>query len=163
MNNANASLAITDCQNEFSALSVLIQQMTMSSPVGRYLTHYSLIRACGTIEYSFKTIIADFHQNISPQLSTYIDNKVRSNSCNPSYQNILSMLGDFDDNWKNNFKNQVNAHPDKDRLLTSLNSLTANRNSLAHGHGSTVSFSDIKDYFDDAVQIISILDSVVFP
>lgn len=137
--------------------------MGIASPVGRYLTHYSLIRACGTIEYSFKTIIADFHQNMSPQLSTYIDNKVRSNSCNPSYQNILSMLGDFDDNWKNNFKNQINARPDKDRLLASLNSLNVNRNSLAHGHGSIVPFSDIKLYFNDAVQIINILDSVVVP
>ena len=163
MNNANASVAIADCQSEFAALSILIPQMGMASPVGRYLTHYSLIRACGTIEYSFKTILADFHQNMSPQLSTYIDNKVRSNSCNPSYQNILSMLGDFDDNWKNNFKNQINAHPDKDRLLASLNSLNVNRNSLAHGHGSTVPFSDIKVYFDDAVQVISILDSVVVP
>lgn len=47
------------------------------------------------------------------------------------------------------------------RILASLNSLNANRNSLAHGHGSTVTFADIKIYFDDAVQVIQVLDSVV--
>lgn len=161
MNNQNAETAINECQNEFTALAVLIPQTGVMSPLGRYLTHYSLIRACGTIEYAFKTIIADFHQGISPQLTNYLDNKVRSNSCNPSYQNIISMLGDFDNQWKTNFKSQVNALPDSQRILDSLNSLNVNRNSLAHGHGSTVSFNDIQTYFTDAIQIIQVLDNVV--
>lgn len=161
MNNQNAENAISDCQNEFTALAVLIQQTGVASPLGRYLTHYSLIRACGTIEYAFKTIIADFHVNISPQLTTYLDNKIRSSSCNPSYQNMLNMLGDFDDQWKTNFKNQVNALPNSQRVLFSLNSLNSNRNALAHGQGCTVTFNDIHTYFTDAVQIITVLDSIV--
>ena len=137
MNNQNAENAIKDCENEFKSLQVIIPLTGVMSPLGRYLTHYSLIRACGTIEYAFKTIIADFHQGISPQMTNYIENKVRSNSCNPSYQNIISMLGDFDSQWKADFKSQVNALQDSSRILLSLNSLNVNRNSLAHGHGST--------------------------
>ena len=161
MNNHNAETAINECQNEFNALSVLIPQTGVMSPLGRYLTHYSLIRACGTIEYAFKTIIADYHQGISLQLSNYLDNKVRSNSCNPSYQNIISMLGDFDSQWKSDFKSQIKQLPNSPRVLASLDSLNANRNSLAHGHGSTVTFNDIKDYYTDAVQVIKVLDNVV--
>lgn len=161
MNNQNAETAINECLNEFNALAVLIPQTGVMSPLSRYLTHYSLIRACGTIEFAFKTIIADFHQGISPQLTNYLDNKVRSNSCNPSYQNIISMLGDFDSQWKTDFKNQVNSLQDSQRILGSLSSLNANRNSLAHGHGSIVSFNDIQTYFADAIQIIKVLDNVV--
>lgn len=161
MNNQNAENAINECLNEFNALAVLIPQTGVMSPLGRYLTHYSLIRACGTIEYAFKTIIADFHQGISPQLSNYLDNRVRSNSCNPSYKNIVTMLGEFDNQWKANFKSQVNSLADSQRILASLESLNANRNSLAHGHGSTVTFNDIQVYFTDAVQIIQVLDSVI--
>lgn len=161
MNNQNAEIAINECQNEFNALAVLIPQTGVMSPLGRYLTHYSLIRACGTIEYAFKTIIADYYVGISPQLTTFLDNKIRSNSCNPSYQNIITMLGDFNDQWKINFKNQVNGLQDSQRILDSLRSLNINRNSLAHGQGSTVSFNDIQTYFTDAVKIINLLDNVV--
>ena len=161
MNNQNAENAINECQNEFTALAVLIPLTGVMSPLGRYLTHYSLIRACGTIEYAFKTIIADFHVNISPQLTTYLDNKIRSSSCNPNYQNMVNMLGDFDEQWKVNFKAQVNALPNSQRILSSLSSLNSNRNSLAHGQGSTVTFNDIQTYFTDAIQIITVLDNVV--
>ena len=80
---------------------------------------------------------------------------------NPSYTNMCNLLSKFDDNWNNNFKDQVGAHPDSNRLHMSLKSLNAARNELAHGGRPTITIQSVEDYYLDAIQILRILDSVV--
>ena len=160
MKNENAQDSIDSCLPELSKIETLIEFLGHTSPVIPYLTKYAIIRACGTIEYSFKTIIADLHTG-SPQVLNYIDKTIRSSSMNPSLDNISRTLKQFDDNWKTDFKNKLNTHEHSDRLKTSLNSLNSARNSFAHGQTSTATFENIKSYFEDAVVIIDIVDAVV--
>lgn len=161
MNNQTIEREINDCISEFSQLDVLVTQVGAMSPMSKYLTLYSLIKACGVIEYSYKNLIADYHNTASPQVQKYVDLNVRSNSKNPSLDNIRKLLKSFDDNWNTSFGQQLDAHPDSQRIKQSLSSLNDNRNSFAHGHGCTASFSDIKQYFLDAVEIIKIIDTIV--
>lgn len=161
MNNRSVDIAIQDAQAEFAQLEELIRSEGISNKI-RYFTFYSLIKACGVIEYSYKTIVADFHDGCSPQLQTYIDKKVRNNSNNPSLDNIRNLLISFDPAWNNSFNNALSSHPYKDRLKSSLSSLNTNRNSFAHGQSCTATFSDIKKYFNDAIEIIKMVDDAVY-
>ena len=161
MNNQSIEQLLIDTVDEIKAIELLIGQVGVMSPMCKYLTHYTLMKACGVIEFSYKTIIADFHNGCSIQLQTYIDKTVRENSKNPSLDNIHSLLKSFDDNWNIQFTSILNNHPDKSRLISSLNSLNSNRNALAHGQQCNVSFSDIKSYFFDALEIIKFVDTVV--
>ena len=161
MNNQAIDQLLQDTIAEFSAIDVLIQQVGPMSPMNKYLTHYCLMKACGVIEYSYKTIVADYHNGCSPQLQTFLDKMVRSNSSNPSLSNIHSLLKSFDENWNNQFKQLLNAHPDHNRITSSLSSLNDNRNNFAHGQACTVTFSDVQGYFLDAVEVIKCIDAVV--
>lgn len=161
MNNLNAQTAINDFNLELNKLEILIQSCGSTSDLAKYLTRYSLMRACGVVEYSFKTIIADYHTGLSPKMTNFLNVKLRDNSSNPSYQNILRTLKDFDDIWHNSFKQLVNSHPDKDRILRSLDSLNENRNSFAHGKNPTASILDIKQYYQDSLEILYQLDQAV--
>lgn len=75
--------------------------------------------------------------------------------------NICKLLHDFDEDWKKDFKAQLDLEPNKANLLTSLQSLVDARNEFAHGGCPTATINDVVIYFDHAKRIIEIMDSVV--
>lgn len=162
MQNKNAQQYIHACQEDLKKVEVIVNDLGPFSNVVPYLTKYSIVKACGTIENSYKTIIADFgeHQQTS-QVKKFITAKVRSSSSNPNLENICRTLKDFDDLWYSSFKSKLKDYPDSARLKSSLHSLVAARNDFAHGGNPTISFGDIYRYFIDSVAIIEILDGIV--
>ena len=76
---------LRDCQTEILDIKQFINQNQFHRNVP-YLTGYAVIRSCGTIEVSYKSIIADFFiRTRNTQIRNYIDNQVRNNSMNQSY------------------------------------------------------------------------------
>ena len=160
MNNQDAQENIDKCLEELQRIYHLVEGHG-TSPIVPYLTNYSVVRACGTIEFCFKTIISDSLSGHSSQIANYIDNTIRNSSMNPSRDNICRTLKKFDENWNLEFNNQLNDHEHSERLKLSLNSLNSSRNSFAHGDSVSSSFEDIRNYFNDSVTIIKMLDSIV--
>lgn len=162
MNNVNAAQLVAECQTELESIKALIEEYGSFSSVVPFLTNYSVIKACGTIEQSFKTIIADCcEKGQNQQVKTYIQNTFRDGSRNPNYDNICKSLVEFDTNWCALFKKTVNKKKNVSNLRTSLKSLNDARNAFAHGGKPNVSFSSVVEYFKDSLVIVTILDSVV--
>lgn len=161
MNNENAESSIDSCIKELERIETLIENLLgHTSPIVPYLTKYAIVRACGTVEHCFKTIIADLHTG-TPQVLNYIDNTIRSSSMNPSINNICTTLKKFDEGWNTAFTDKIKAHEHPQRLRDSIDSLNSARNSFAHGGTPTSTFENVKNYFNDTVIIISMLDEVV--
>jgi hypothetical protein len=161
MNNENAQASIAVCKAELQRIFHLIEGLGHMSPVVPFLTNYSIVRACGTVEFCFKTIISDLHAGHSPQVQNYVDNTIRNSSMNPSRDNISKTLRRFDEGWNTKFKDKLNTHEHSARLKSSIDSLNTARNSFAHGETPSSSFENIKNYFSDSVIILEILDEVV--
>lgn len=161
MNNQEAQNSIDICKDELQRIYHLVEGHGGTSPIVPFLTNYSIVRACGTIEFSFKTIISDFLSGHSAQIGNYIDNTIRNSSMNPSRNNIHRTLKKFDDNWNTEFKNKLDSHEHTERIKSSIDSLNSSRNSFAHGDPLTSSFEDIRNYFNDSIIIIEMLDEVV--
>jgi len=161
MNNQEAQNSIDICIEELERIYHLIQGHGHMSPIVPFLTKYSIVRACGTIEFCFKTIISDSHSGHSTQITNFIDNTIRNSSMNPNRQNIATTLNKFDTNWKISFSQKLNDHDNNVRLKSSIDSLNSARNSFAHGDTPSASFENIKNYFDDSIEIMRILDEVV--
>lgn len=162
MNNKNAEKYIQDCRDDLKNVDNIIQALGPFSNIVPYLSKYSIIMACGTIENSYKTIVADFGDHLqTSQVKNFIAAKIRNSSSNPSLDNICRTLKEFDGAWKASFKTKLDGSPDASRLKSSLQSLVDARNDFAHGGSPTISFGDICNYFNDAVKIVEILDAVV--
>ena len=161
MNNGIAQTSIESCIEELQRIDTLIESLLgHTSPIIPYLTKYAIVRACGTIEYCFKTIIADLHVG-TPQVMNYIDNTIRSSSMNPNIANICNTLKKFDENWNISFTEKIKSHEHPQRLRDSIESLNSARNSFAHGGTPTSSFENVRNYFNDTIIIIKMLDEVV--
>jgi hypothetical protein len=161
MNNVSAQNSIDICLTELQRIFHLIEGLGHMSPIVPFLTNYSIVRACGTLEFSFKTIISDLHAGHTPQVQNYVNNTIRNSSMNPSLDNIYKTLKRFDEEWNRKFKEKLNSHGHSLRIKSSIESLNNARNSFAHGDTPSSSFENIKTYFEDSVIILEMLDEVV--
>ncbi|MBQ2243641.1 MAG: hypothetical protein II318_05435 [Bacteroidales bacterium] len=159
--NVEAKNTIDDCNAELSRIAGIINKVGSTDPLSGYLTKYSLIRICGTLEMSYKTIIADYYENIAPQLGPYITCHLRDASMNPTYGNICTALGHFDTTRKKDFKDAVDALNNKDNLIRAFDVLNRERNNVAHGYSSNLSFKDMSNHFLETIQILEALDSIM--
>lgn len=162
MNNPDVDQALSACDAELVHVQAIITNLGITSAVVPYLTKYAVVRACGSIETSFKAVIADYCSHRSKkQIKRFIDRRIRDGSANPTIENMYKFLSDFDQKWRVAFKSQLDAEPNKSALITSLQSLVDARNEFAHGGNPTTSLTDVVQYFGHAKRIVEIMDAVV--
>lgn len=162
MNNKDAEENLKACSDDLKRIKTLIDDLLgHTSPVVPYLTKYAIVKSCGSIEYSFKAIVADSLSDHNERISTYLDHTIRNSSMNPSKENIFNTLKKFDLDWLKQFKLDLNSHEHSDKIKTSLASLNTSRNSFAHGDNPSATFENISEYFYDSVEVIKLLDNIV--
>lgn len=153
---------IAECNAELADISVKIDALSPLEKSQVYFTNYALMKACGTVEFVYKSIVADYFDRSSlTQVHTYIDKNVRQSSMSATYDNMSKLLGKFDDSWRDGFKNAVQIRPDCHKLIDSSKSLVNNRHLFAHGKPIIATFNEIKVYYQDVLILINILDSIV--
>lgn len=153
---------MNDCDAELVDIDSRITTMQALDTGKKYLTQYALIRTCGTIEYVYRSIVADFFSQYGiSQIDQYLDQHIRSGSMSATYDNMKKLLKAFDDGWERTFKSNVDAHPECMRIKSSISSLVNNRHLFAHGKAPTATFSDIKQYYSDAKTLVQLFDQAV--
>ena len=153
---------LNDCEIELIDIKARIKQTSPLDKMRVYLTQYALIRASGTAEYVFKSIVADYFDRFKDsKIDTYIEKTVRIGSMSVKYDNMSKLLGKFDEQWKKDFQNRTKKRNDFERLKLSSDSLVENRHAFAHGKHPTATFKDILGYYYDVVELLRILDDVV--
>lgn len=152
---------LADCESELHSIKAIIDANPLDRTT-KYLNKYSIIKACGTIEFVFKSIIANYFDS-SPmsQVHCFINKNIRESSANPKYDKICGMLGTYDPNWCQTFKNSVKSDAKAEKIKASLESLVEQRNAFAHGKNTTATIANINDYYTDAVIILNYLDNAV--
>jgi len=161
MKNISAQERIDDCLQELEKIHHMIEGMGKTSNPVPFLTKYAIIKACGTIEFCFKTVLADIHTGQSQQVKNYIDETFRRSSINPSKANICKSLEKFDVAWNAKFKKELGKLANNQRIEQSLDSLNNARNQFAHGGHPGTTFDNIRTYFTDSVFIIEVLEKVI--
>ncbi|QUH31145.1 HEPN domain-containing protein [Vallitalea guaymasensis] len=161
MNNNNVDREIQDCITELGKIKLIIDQDKLRS-TNQYLTKYSIIRACGSIERAYKGLICDYGNSYDIQtIGTYIYNTVKKSSMNPSYSNMINLLKKFNESWGTELKEKVDNRENSSKLRTSLESLNMVRNQFAHGGNPTITIDDIIEYYSDAIVILEDYEAVL--
>ena len=163
MKNMAATALVRECAIDLHKVRKILGQTRSTAESVRYLTDYAVIRACGCIEVSFKTIIADFCTTgqVPAQASRFIDKMFRESSQNPSIHNIVKSLEKFDETWAKDFETGFKAHPRHSAIKGSIKSLVNCRNTFAHGSQQNTTFSSIVAYFKDACVLVALLDKII--
>lgn len=161
MHNEEVNLSIEDCRQEMTRLKALIAMVGAMSPVSNFLTKYAAIRCCDTLEQGYKSIIADYYEQFSDQLVSFISTHVRESSKNPTLANICTILNAFDEDKCKLFKEELQQLESGSMVKQSLDSINKVRNNVAHGIDISMSFSEIVEHFERALKILECLDLVL--
>lgn len=160
MNNTVVERMLNDTKEELRTIQAHLESLGIMSEYHPVFCNYAVIRACGTIEVAFKSIIYDVCEvGATLQLKNYLDKNIKESSMNPSFGNICDLLKRFDDDWRRDFKELVRSS-DTEGLKEALNSLVDARNNFAHGMSASLSIESVVEYFCKSFAVMRILDSI---
>ncbi len=162
MKNKNVQKAVEDCKQELKRIADDIRKVGKTASLVPYLNKYALIRACGTVELSIKTIIVEHCEiGANPPTKSFLSRNIKDRGRNFKYEDICKYLKEFDPDWAKNFKLAVDTYSNKQDIIASMTSLIDARNQFAHCGNPTASIVDVKKYFRNACRIIYCIDKVV--
>lgn len=161
MYNQRVEQILQDCDNELIKLQKLIEYFGSTHEASGYLTKYALLKIASTLEISYKTLIADHYESLSPELSYFVSGRVHDAVMNATYDNINKMLGWFSDEVKKEYKQKVSSLPEKDRILAEFSDLNTARKNLVHYNFTTPSFTSIKEKYEHVKILLELLDDIL--
>lgn len=154
----NFTEIINKCRKELSNINTRINSNKFDS-FNEYLICYAIVKSSGTIEIIFKGIIYNYLINPSNvETQTYLEKIILNNSTNPKTSLIIKLLQNINTQWATDFGAQTKAVPN---LNSDISSLVELRNGFAHGRNITTSIENVQKYFESAVSMLNILDSIV--
>ena len=105
--NGNYRQTLRDCEVELNSIQQWIDSNRLDSNV-RFLTSYSVIKACGTVEYVFKQIIYDYlSSGANEEAKTYLNKSIIEASFNPSTGQMYRIIEKINSDWKVEFENLI--------------------------------------------------------
>jgi len=121
-----------------------------------HLSRYLCIRSSGFLENVVKDLIILYVTSSSSKYTAnFVETEIR-NFTNVTYEKLVKLLQRFCIEWATDFESQIT-----DKQKNSLNSIIANRNSIAHGHQDNLSFNSMKSYYSDLKEIIKLLKTII--
>lgn len=151
---------LDDCDTEIKMIKEWIDNNKLDSNV-KFLVSYAVIKASGSIEIVFKSMINTFlSKNCINETKRYLEKNIIDSSANPSPGMIERLLEQFDSNRKKRFsellKENSNQH-DKGNLK----SLVSLRNDIAHGRTIISTIHQIDTYYASGKNILNLLEQVL--
>ena len=117
---------------------------------------YLCIRLSGLLETSVRSIYVSYCEGKShPNIARHIGNNLngsRSKNMNP--ENILSLVGSFNSEWRVKLDEFISENGRKDAIESVINI----RNNVSHGGNQVVTYSRAKEYYGKIWETIEFME-----
>lgn len=151
-----SSIRLRHQERNLDNLFIEVSTLDEGEIIKAHLARYLCVRTSGYLENVVKSLISNYCDGSSPQpIQTFVIKRTK-HSTNLGYMKLLRLLEEFSNEWKESFESRL-THQQK----ISLNSVVSNRNSIAHGNPDSITFNNIKDYYDDIKEVIIILTDII--
>jgi RiboL-PSP-HEPN len=152
------SIAVENRFREVEKLVLASQVRNLDPEVAACYCKLACIMVCGAIERSVESLITDRVGNRSvPQVKSFLKAFFQRGT-NYDCEQIMSLLYRFDTDWGHTFREFVEKN---ERIKTAVSSCYAVRNSIAHGGGQSLGPAALRQYFDDAFNLIVQLEQTL--
>ena len=122
------------------------------------LTKLFCVRTAGLLEVFLKTRISEYSKKKVPnEINRFLTVKFKDIT-NLKSSRFEEVLTSFSVDWANEFRQYLEDHEQK---KASLDSVIAQRHSIAHGQPSTISMGSMTQYYEDVKSIVDYLDSII--
>src|SRR2546430_12150888 len=115
-------------------------------------SRYLCVLVSGFLENSVELCLAEYtRRGTNPVISNFVSSRLRGFQ-NPKMSAIAEIFGAFNPDWRT----QIEAAT-QGQLSDSVNSIVGNRHKIAHGESVSLSLGSITAYYQDAVQVVDLL------
>lgn len=137
--------------NLFAQISAFSGELELQSQWARYLC----VLVSGFLEVSICATFNQFAQNsASPQVANFVK-RTLDDFQNPKMGKIVELTRAFNSEWANEL-DAVTAG----RLKDAVDSIVTNRHHIAHGRDVGITYARIKDYYEDAVKVVELIEEM---
>jgi hypothetical protein len=133
----------------------LVKSYNDSDEIKAILSNHLCVLVSAFIENSFRNMIIQYAKNKShPNISNYINTQMKYLT-NLNEEKMRQLLNSFDRNWSVSF-----SHAITEKEKAAIDSIINNKNNIAHGRATTLSFAYINDYYISAKKVIKIVQKL---
>jgi len=118
---------------------------------------YMCVLVSGFLEAAVFEIYTEFARAKSQDFVVNYVQKQLTRFQNPKMEKILSLAGSFNGLWRDKLKEATDGE-----LKDAVDSIVNNRNNIAHGRNSDITYGRIKEYFKKAVKVIDMLEDLCY-
>lgn len=116
------------------------------------------VRTAGLLEVFLKTRISNYANGKVPKEINHFMTTKFKDITNLKSSKFLDVLTSFSNEWADAFTDYLNDH---EQEKASLDSVIAQRHSIAHGQPSSINRSSMFQYYEDVNRIITYLDTII--
>ncbi|MCY4061220.1 MAG: HEPN domain-containing protein [Chloroflexi bacterium] len=138
----------------FEQAELLQGKSDIDNQIKAQFVWYLCIRASSYVEFSVRRILLEYvkvEADRAPNLANFVNKKLE-HSFNPKPSKILELVELFSSEWKQNLGRSIDG-----RLSSSLGSIVANRNKIAHGEISDITFARLSGFYADAQEVVKLM------
>ena len=137
--------------NLFGQISVFSGNPELQSQWARYLC----VLASGFLETSICAIYNKFtRQSASPQVANFVKCELDGFQ-NPKMGKILELTRAFNPQWADKLETATEGE-----LKDAVNSIVANKNLIAHGRDVGITYTRIKNYYEEAIKVVDLIEKM---
>lgn len=126
-----------------------IQDIELQSHWARYLC----ILVSGYLETSVRAIYNEYTSNKSHKnIAKFVSSRLEWFQ-SPKMGNIIELIRTFNSQWAEELENAT-----KDEIKASVDNIVDNRHNIAHGRNSNISYSQIREYYQNAIKLLELIE-----
>lgn len=131
---------------------------TLDDELKSHISKYLTVLISGTYEDIIKNVIKEyvFKENVTKEIKNFTSRQINIIFRNPTSKNLKSFLNQFNKKWFIELKEKIDG-----TNFEALDSIVNNKNLIAHGENTSITFDDIKNYYEQSKTILIELDNIV--
>ena len=119
-----------------------------------HFARYLCVLASGFIEVSVRAIFEDYARRCShSNVSSFVNKKLERHHRNLKWNKILDLVGEFSLDWRRRLEECIDSE-----LQSGVDSIVNDRNQIAHGGDSGISYGRVRQYYESAVEVVKLID-----
>ena len=139
-------------EQRLDSLFKRVNTMSYDAEMQSHWARYLCVLVSGYIEISVQSILGSYSQNKADQrVFRHVERNLRRIQ-NLNMERIMQVVSTFDENWGYDLDGYVTG-----RIKDSVDSIVANRNSIAHGTNVVITYVRMKNYYDDVKILVDFL------
>ncbi|MBM3235830.1 hypothetical protein FJZ31_05980 [Candidatus Poribacteria bacterium] len=139
----------TRLDNLFKKVEALPEDFELQSHWAKYLC----VLVSGFLETSVRAIYSQYaHKRAAPNVANYVTRRLDSFQ-NPNMTKIINLTNSFNPGWGDSLREKTEGE-----LKNAIDSICANRNLIAHGRDSGITYARINDWYQDAIEVVELIE-----